>query len=308
MGIKSGLIALRKRPEDITLREACSKYIDRRRSRLSPTTIQGYEKIKDQHFQGIMDKRLGALTSAMIDDAVDDEAKRTSRRGKPLAPKTIANAYMFLASVLNTYVPDLKRDVTLPEVKRIIPRILPPDKIYPAIRGTAIELPCLLAMWLSLSMSEIRGLTKSGSISNGKLIVCETVVDVKGEAVRKVGGKEELRTRAFDIPPHLQTLIDVVDGDILVPLSGHAIYCRFTYLLEKCGLPHMSFHQLRHVNASFMASINVPAPIAQERGGWKTAHVMQRVYTHTFTDQRAVEDARINAYFESIIANNNANE
>jgi integrase len=42
---------------------------------------------------------------------------------------------------------------------------------------------------------------------------------------------------------------------------------RFKRLLEKNGLPHMTFHDLRHMNASVMAMLRIPDKYAMERGG-----------------------------------------
>ena len=36
---------------DITVKDALDEYIEKKRGGLSPSTIQGYEKIRDQYFQ-----------------------------------------------------------------------------------------------------------------------------------------------------------------------------------------------------------------------------------------------------------------
>jgi integrase len=287
---------------ELTLKEACTEYITNRKNlRRSPTTIQGYEKIRDTSFDCIMNKKVAKLTRSDIEKALEIECTRPSRYGEPLAPKTIKNNYSFIASVIKKHRDDLNIEISLPEIKDFVPTIIPPEKIFPIICGTEIELPCLLAMWLSLSMSEIRGLTKSKSIINGQIIISETVVDVKGKATKKAGGKEEKRTRAFDIPPYINDLINAVKTDALVTLSGQAIYKRFSRLLEKNGLPHISFHRLRHISASVGSALNIPTKEMQERGGWKTDYTMKRVYMHTFTENRKLADAKIDNYFNSII-------
>jgi hypothetical protein len=50
-----------------------------------------------------------------------------------------------------------------------------------------------------------------------------------------------------------------------------------------------------------MAMLGIQKEIAQERGGWKTPHTMNEVYTHTFDAQRKAADEKIDAYFSSII-------
>jgi integrase len=63
----------------------------------------------------------------------------------------------------------------------------------------------------------------------------------------------------------------------------------------------MSFHDLRHVNASVMALLNIPDKYAQERGGWKTDNIMKNVYQQTFSSERRNVDRLINDYFEENI-------
>ncbi len=300
--IRAGYLAVKKKPDNITLRNACTKYIEEKNARLSPSTKEGYEKIRDQYFQSIMDKSLQFLTPALLDEAIELESRRISRRGRPLSPKTIINAWGFVASVLDRYAPDLKlKGISLPELKPTIPVIIQPKQVYDAVKGTEIELPCMLAMWLSLSMSEMKGLTKSKSIINGQLIVSETVIHVKGQDIRKAGAKEQTRVRAYNIPPYLQQLIDLVDGDVIVPLSGSAIYHRLKRLLEANDLPHISFHRLRHINASVMAMLNIPEKTANERGGWSSDYTRKRVYTHTFSEQRTEADRKVDSFFEAIV-------
>ncbi len=300
--IRAGYLKIKQKPDRITLRTACTRYIEDKSARLSPSTKEGYEKIRDQYFQSIMDRSLQSLTPALLDQAIESESRRISRRGKPLSPKTINNAWGFVATVLDRYAPEIKlKNISLPEVKPTIPVIIPPDQIYPIIKGTPIELPCMLAMWLSLSLSEIKGLTKSKSLVNNQLVVTETVIHVKREDIRKDGAKEQTRVRAYNIPPYLMDLINEVEGDIIVPMSGSAIRHRLKRLLAANDLPHIGFHRLRHINASVMAMLNIPETTANERGGWSSDYTRKRVYTHTFTDQRTKADQKMDAFFESII-------
>lgn len=293
----------------MTLRDACTNYIETRRSRLSPSTIQGYEKIRDNNFQHIMDKRIDSLSWSILDKAIGDECAKIGRTGKRLSAKSVNNAFMFIFSVLKANRVYFDEAFSLPEVKRKPVQIIPAEDVYRAVKGTDIELPCLLAMWLTMSISEIRGLTKSKSIRNGQIAIIETVVDVKGKPIRKEGGKEVERTRTQNIPPYIQTLIDKVEGDIICPISSQAIYKRLQRILVKNGLPPVSFHRLRHISASTMAALNIPTNYAQEKGGWKTDHTMRTVYMHTFTEERKQADAKMDAFFDEIInnANDNAN-
>ena len=288
-----------------TLREACTEYIEKYRSRLSPSTIQGYEKIRDNNFQCIMDTDVFTLTKADVDRAVDLECQKPGRGGRNLSPKTIQNICGFLFPIIRNYNPDCVSDVKLPEVKKIPAKILRPEAVFSAVQGTEIELPCLLAMWMTLSISEIRGLTKSKSINGDQLMVVETVVDIKGAPVRKLGGKEEYRSRVLTIPPYIKALIDKTEGDIICPLSSHATNKRLQRLLANAGLPPMSFHKLRHVAASTMMAIGIPDDYIRAAGGWKTNYVLDRTYKHIFSQEQQQYTAKLDKKFASIIKNAN---
>lgn len=294
-----------------TLRQAAEEYIERRRSSIrSPSTIEGYEKIMRCHFSGLWDIKLSDITNDALNNFVSDECKKKNRLGKNYSAKTIHNAYFFVVSVLNEQHIEHEGKQLLPENKRKPVQILTAGEVYRAVKGTSIELPCLLAMWLTLSISEIRGLTKSKSLRGNQLSIVETVIDVGGKPIRKEGGKEEERSRTLAVPPYIMQLIEQVDGDVICPLSSQATNKRLGRLLEKHGLPHISFHKLRHIAASTMAELNVQKEIAQERGGWKTPYTMDKVYTHVFDSARLAADEKIDSAFEKIIenANKNANE
>jgi integrase len=85
----------------------------------------------------------------------------------------------------------------------------------------------------------------------------------------------------------------------IVPLTRSQLHGRFTRLCKKNGLD-LTFHDLRHLNASVMLALNVPEKYAMERGGWKTPNVMKSVYQHTFSRQRRMVDDQIDDYFDSI--------
>lgn len=63
----------------------------------------------------------------------------------------------------------------------------------------------------------------------------------------------------------------------------------------------MRFHDLRHLNASIMVKINITDIYAMERGNWKTRSTLNRVYQHTFSDERLAVDARVDEFFNSIV-------
>lgn len=293
---------------ELTISEAIDEILSSTDAILSPTTVNGYRVMQRNGFQKLMHAKLKDITIDMLTEAVNEEAKRPAKKGKnttePISPKTIKNEWGLMTLVLNKYRKDLDlSEVRLPQQIVTIKTLPTPEVIFEAIKGEPIELAAILAMWLSFTESEIRGIKKSTSVKDGYITIEEVIVKAGNKTVVKKQTKEVTRTRRHRIPEYIQMLIDKTDPneDRLVPLSGQAMYQQFTRLLKRKGLPHMTFHDLRHVNASVMAKLNVPTKYALERGGWATNEVMDRVYTHTFSADRVAVDDTIDNYFNHVV-------
>lgn len=303
--LRAGKKQLQK-PAQLTISEAIDKYISSSDALLSPSTIRGYRTIQRNAFRTIINLQLSQLTNTLLRDAVNAECKRTTgkKNPKPICSKTVINEYGLLSAVLKTYAPHLDCAVKLPQIEHNKHELSTPDVIYKIVKGTNIELPVMLAMWLSFTESEILGLTKSKSISSdGQYITIKEVIvkDASENAVVKNKGKQPARDRTLRIPEYIKGLIDQVSTDQLVTISGTALSKRFNRLIKRAGIPHMTFHDLRHVNASVMALLSVPDKYAQERGGWHSDHIMKSVYQQTFSSERAVVDAQIDNYFQNLL-------
>ncbi len=151
------------------------------------------------------------------------------------------------------------------------------------------------------SLLEIRGLTKSKSIDGDYITIREVLVSVGGIDERKEIAKELTRNRRHRMPDRIRDLIDKVEGDVIVPIRPKTLLYRYRKCLKQAGLPEITFHDLRHINASLMAKLRIPDKYAQERGGWKTDHIMKSVYTETFSEERERVDGIIDGYFEKFV-------
>lgn len=286
-------------PRSLTVGDVVDQYIDLCRV-LSPTTVAGYEKIRRTGFFHLWDVCVTDLTPTSVQAAVNTESMREGRRGR-ISPKTLANEWGLISSSL-WKICGLKFDVRLPQREKTIKEYPEPAAVLEAVRGSSVELPCLLALWLSFSMSEIRGLRWS-DIQGDTITINRVMVDVNGEPTIKRTGKTDARIRRHHLPPYLQQLLANTphDSGYIVPLTHDQIYGRFQTLCERRGI-HLRFHDLRHLNASVMLQLNIPEKYAMERGGWKTPHVMKSVYQHTFSAERRRTDAAVDSYFEQLLS------
>lgn len=285
----------KKKEQGKTVGEAIDEYIDLKRNILSPTTIRGYEKYRKTSLDGLCHLYIKDLTQ-------QDVQSYMNKLALTLSPKSIHNAHGLLSAVAKVYAPDLHLNTTLPKIQKKIKQIPETEEVWRAIYGTEIELPCLLAMWCSLRMSEIRGLKKT-DIVNGVITIERTVVNVDGDHIEKGSTKTVESTRQIELPDYIISLVNALpeDQEYITLIKDHALYMRFVRLLERKGIKHMSFHDLRHLNASIMLLLGIPDKYAMERGGWSTNSTLKRVYQHTFSAERRAVDKKINDYFNNIL-------
>ena len=171
------------------------------------------------------------------------------------------------------------------------------------VRGTEIELPCLLAMWLSLRMSEVRGL-QFGDIRDGVLTIQRSKLFLGGHDVVRNVNKTYNSTRRLIVPAYIQSLINKIphesETDFIVSLGYKYIKNHLTKLAKANGYK-LTFHQLRHLNASIMLMLGIPDKYAMERGGWSSNSVLKSVYQHTFSAERKLVDERIDGFFNDLL-------
>ncbi len=293
---------------NLSLTESIDKYVERCiRLNRSPATIKDYRCIQQNGFQDLMQIPLKDMDKDLLQEAIDMEAQRPCKRKKnvTLSTKRLHNEWGLITAVLNKYGNDdlqhILKELELPNVQNRVPELIPAEKLLPAIKGNDIELAVLLAAWLSFSMSEIRGLTKSKSINGDHIRIAEVVIVVDNQDIRKDIAKNEYRNRTHRIPPYIKDLIDKVPCDTLVPFTEAQLYHKWIKFLNEHRFHHMTFHDLRHVNASVMALLQIPTKYAQERGGWKTEATMKRVYTQTFPQARIEVDDTVDNFFDNIV-------
>ena len=296
-----------ERRDAMTVGDAIDQYIGLCIT-LSPTTIAQYKNIREHGFRHLMSVDVNDLDDIKMQEAINIEARRPKERtNKPLSPKTVKDEYGLISSALKT-ICNMTFNVKLPKIQKNQKTLPDPAYIAAAIKGTRIEIPCLLAMWLSFSMSEIRGF-KCSSIRNGYIYVDQVVVDVEGVATEKKDAKVQTRKRRQAVPDYLMRLIEAsepwkqyLDGKDgpLVPMTHRQIYEPFTRLMKKQGID-MTFHDLRHVFASVMLTkLQIPEKVVLDEGGWSTPHVMKAVYSNTFSDSRRDADKARDAFFNAL--------
>lgn len=298
-----------EKEEPITVGEAIDKYIALS-PMLSPTTLARYKNVREHGFPDLMDLKVEELTDEIMQNEINKESRRPNERtGRPLAPKTIKNEYGVISSSLKT-VCNRTYNIRLPKSQKKPKELPPPELVISLLKGSSIELPCLLSIWLSFSLSEIRGF-KCSSVRDGYIYVDQVLVDVQNLPIEKKDAKVDSRNRRQAIPDYIMDLIRQQETWVnytatgedgpLIPLNRHQIYNRYKRIMEKNGL-EISFHDLRHMFASIMLTkLQIPEKIVQDEGGWSTPAIMKSVYSNTFTDSRRTADKIRDTFFEGLL-------
>lgn len=285
--------------KNITLLEAYNKYIEMRSGVLSPSTIRGYEALRDNTFTEIMNFPISKLTETIIQMEISNLAAKKSA-------KYVHNAYGLLKAVLKVFKVrlDLENLITLPQKKK--PELNVPDDdviklLLNAAKGKKIEIPILLAAFGPMRRGEICALTSDDITGNIVTVNKAYVLTPENEWILK-DPKSYEGSRYIEYPDFVIEKLKNIKGNI-TEMSPSAITDAFPKLLKKYDLPKFRFHDLRHYAVSTLHAINVPDKYIMARGGWATNDVMQRVYNHTLQSKSDELTKRITTHFNTVYDN-----
>ncbi len=288
--------------ETTALRDAMRCYIDTRKGIIQPTTIRTYIILAENAFKCLQKTRLCDLRPIDIQRAISIEIERKNK-----SAKYVKNAYGLLKSVLKMFEVDINlSSVNLPKVVRKPTKLPDFETIYNIFKGDEIELFVLLAAWLSLRIGEVAGLQFQDVDEEQKLLyVRRTIIPTEDGNKLREGCKTEKSARTLQLPDYILELIKAIphenETDQILQITPRALYGRFKRRVKKHGIDDMTFHDLRHLNASIMLMLGIPDKYAMERGGWATDNILKSVYQQTFSAERIKCDAKMDSYINGII-------
>lgn len=307
--IKAEYLAGKRTPQvksSITLRDACKRYISaQEKAKHSPETIRGYDIIMRNRFQSVMDLPVSSITDWQA--AYNKDAAR-------LSPKSMENTWRFIRSVCKH-----ECGIALPEistVKRSRPdhAFLEPEEIKRFVTEAAKDkhaIPLLLCL-SSCRSSEVQGLEWSQvDLNHNRIHITQTMVQNKDrEYVTKTGAKTAESARYIPLfIPELKAALQAVQDKSgkVVKVRPNSVYRRANQICERLSLPPVGQHGLRHSFASLCFSLDVPAKVTQQIGGWKDDQIVMEIYTHL--SQKHLEDqlGKLEQFFQNGNENGNAN-
>ena len=290
-------------PDELTVSAALERYIDSRRDIIAPSTLNGYNIILNHRLQSIMMTKISELKIIDVQAAVNKDYKE-----KGSSRKTLKSALSLVNSALTLqgYDYHLVQRVTIPAARAKRPELPPAEDVINAIIGTEFELPCLLAMWLSLRVSEVRGLQYQDISRDGTHItVCRTRVYIGAENDEKRDfTKNEGSNRTVALPKYLYDMIMAQphdsDEDFIIDKSYNMVSQNFHRFMERKGIK-ITFHQLRHLFATSANDLGIADEYIQKLGGWSSNNILKSVYTHTTMSLEQQYQKKIDDFYMEMI-------
>lgn len=259
---------------DLTVRQAAEKYIESRENILSPSTIREYVRILNNDLKPLYDIRIDRIDNYTLQKWVND---------MELSPKTIANRYRFLSSVLAMHT-DRRFRVTLPQPKEPIRTVATEADIKKLLESANPELrKAILLGSCSMRRGEICALKYEDLSPDSIYVHADIVQDKNYRWIYKDHAKTPQSTRHIDVSPKIISELGSGDGYVVSIANPNALTQAFTALRDRLGI-NISLHSLRRFYASICHALNVPDKYIQKQGGWKTPDVMRRSYQQTLTN------------------------
>ena len=275
-------------PGQLTVYEAVRKYIDIKEKVLSPSTIHSYELYLKKRIKPIQDRRIDDLTQQDVQQWINSLATDCT-------PKYIKNVYGLFSAAL-AYYETRSYTVTFPSVAPE-PTYTPCDDDIALLLGTygIARNSCPASSWRPLAASGAgRFALQPQDMDGNRVRMCKSMVrDVDGYWHTRPMAKTDESNRTAILPPQ-------VAGMVVLPVQLHPeqVSNRFRRAVRSCGCTRkFRFHDLRHYYVSIAHALGVPDAYIMQMGGWRTDHVMHRVYRDTLPDVMAKEQDKLTQHF-----------
>lgn len=277
---------------DLTVADACERYIDLKRAVLSPSTIKGYiyaaKKIETHPISRIS---VTALKTTDMQLFISDFAARYT-------PKYVKNVYGFLNASVSMFLPDASFKVTLPQKVRqayYVPTENDVQALLNASESTEMKLAILFAAVGTMRRGEACAVSyEDVDYKRCTISVNKAFVETPDFTWELKAPKTYDSCRTVLMPDYVFTMIKSLHRDegYILNCTPDRLYVRFKRLIKSAGLHDFRYHDLRHYAASRMHAAGVPERYIEAVGGWKPGStVLKRVYENVM-DEELVKNRR----------------
>lgn len=311
--------------DNITLKEFMGQWLETFvKPHCSPSTTSGYRQIYKRyicaHKQGIGHYPVQKLNMMLIQGFVNQLSVSSPCTERPLNPKTVKETYHILRSCLERAV-DMEIIKKNPAERIVLPKRQKPkievftieeiNRLLSVLKKekSELELPVNLALSLGLRRGEVLGLkfsdvdfaAKTVNIHNNRIQCCDQKIVEKEPKT-----KNSLRT--LSVP---DTVLEMIRQEALrckkrqlrlgksYNAEGYVCYRRktgkpwvpddmskrYSNLIDRLGITHVTFHGLRHCFASLCLKEGVEILEISRKLGHASASFTYDTYTHLMEDK-----------------------
>ena len=300
-------------PSKMTVQELCEEWFRVHAPKIAANTQRGYRVNLDKHIYPLIGgTKVQQLTASMLTECYEKMLKSgLNARSVQFCHTTLHAAlkYGMKARYLNHNVAEL---TSPPKQEKYKPYIYTDEEIkrlLAAVEGSVHEIPVKLAIGLGLRRGEVLGLMWSDvDFRKNTIEVRHNLLCVNGE--KSIGDpKTEAGKRTLVVPEELMKLLRKhktqqaekrlalgdrwEDNDLVcctgngTPYHAGSYSVMFHRFLERKGLPHCRFHDLRHINATLMLKSGVNMKVCQTRLGHSDISTTMDIYSHVDTEMQS---------------------
>lgn len=267
----------------------------------SPNVIRSYVRNLNNHTIPFFARyRIVDINSLIINDFINElKTKKTlyaNRENKPLTNETIKTIYKTFHTIMQwAYTNDLITSNPCDKVKLNLKREVETKKHYynveeyhrllelledePIDKQVAIQ----LALKTGMRRSELFGLKWEDINLDDKVIACNKTRQKIGNIYAILPTKTISSKRTISIPDSLVELLKKYknDSEFVLNMDYDCLTAWFRKWLKRKGLPHITFHDLRHTHATLLLAEGIDVKTIQKRLGHSDIHTTLQIYAHS---------------------------
>lgn len=302
-------------PSDMTLKDYLEMWIDKKKNKLSPSSVSGYLTIINKHLIPSLGYiKLKDLKPFIMDDYYDTKLETLSGRTVLHHHRMLNKAMVDAIKKYRLISLNPLDGVEAPKAAKYKASVLNTEEIqllFKALEGDYLEVPIKAMLFLGLRRGEllalkwddidyynktitiqrnlIRGGDKGTELilkepkteeSTRTIVLSDNIIEIL-EAYKKA--QEKLIKKQGEIYKDEGFIFCNEDGSNINPASfSH----RFKYFIDKNNLKQIRLHDLRHTNATMMLLSKVPAKVASERLGHSNVSITLDLYSHVLDEMK----------------------
>jgi integrase len=301
--------------EKITVGDFLDRYYtDVASHTLRAKTLVSYESIIRLHLKPeIGYLRLVALTPAHLQNLYAKKLDSGLSKRSVQYIHAVIHRVLTQAVKWGILVRNIADAVDAPKVNKKAPEVLTEAQVKQLLDSTTGRLKAiiLIAATCGLRQGEILGLRwEDTDLNKSSIYISQTAQSIYKQGIIISEPKTERGKREVTLPEvTIETLKEyqLVTGDYkglifhtdtYKPVAARNVLRDYQALLDKGGLPHVTFHSLRHYHATALLQKNVNPKIVQERLGHSRISETLDIYSHVIPGMQQEAADKIDEIFK----------